>query len=548
MNLERIDFPCICKDMKLCEASLASSARLNESERKMPPGKLNDDPFVIWYRCSRCGRFWIRILFEGYHTGSFTFYAANVEKGAIETFHIDLIDEIFLASNITFVGGYDCNDRWTVYKGGFPVDPWYGFRREERLLKAREFAIKAHGNQKYGDKPYKFHLQKVQETMKRYHIATSNLFILIAGWLHDVLEDTATSKNEIVKDFGEEVADIVYRVTDEPGADRTERKRKTYHKIRGHIRATTVKLCDRIANAEASSDVPEKLKMYKNEHGEFRDAVCIQDHDSFLGDLWRHLDQLLGFDSINRCGIMDEIAAQVHGKELVRLPFRDQTRNLVVLSGRDSTSIFDAHQTVEAFNTQHRTNLRVVPHNVADFALNIGDTWRSLTSSMSFIVDATIAYEKPGTKLGEEIVCSYEGEPKVVMATGKYKGEKDVALVTLGLSANDFKKEDNSVVLDISDDRLIVVPNFPAESGWYMPHNRTGVPHGREVEESLDARYLSKRDFSSYAGSLARRVCACGCNLRQYVVADSKASWKRAVVAEVPEGDTAKIEALLNPV
>jgi hypothetical protein len=307
--------------------------------------------------------------------------------------------------------------------------------------------------------------------------------------------------------------------------------------------------------------------MYRSEYREFRDAVCDWSLDTLLGELWRHLDQLLGFDSINRCGIMDEIAAQVHGKELIRLQFRDQShrsnrvkyvlrylrskkhsRNLVVLSGEDSTSIFDAHQTVEAFNTRHRTNLRVVPHNVADFALNVGNTWRSLTSSMGFIVDAAIAYEKPGTKLGEEIVCSYKGEPKVVVATGKYKGEKDVALVTLGLSANDFKKEDNSVVLDISDDRLIVVPNFPANSGWYMPHNRTGVPHGREVEESLDARYLSKRNFSSYVGSLVRDVCACGCNLRQYVKASSKASWKQAVVAEVPEGDTAKIEELLNPV
>jgi len=245
---------------------------------------------------------------------------------------------------------------------------------------------------------------------------------------------------------------------------------------------------------------------------------------------------------------MDEIAAHVHGKELIRLQFRDQTRNIVVLSGRDSTSIFDAHQTVESFNTRHRTNLRVVPHNVADFALNVGVPGRNLASIFGFIVDATIAYEKPGTKLGEEIVFSLEGEPKVVMATGKYKGEKDVALVTLGLSANDFKKEDNSVVLDISDDRLIVVPNFPANSGWYMPHNRTGVPHGREVEESLNARYLSRWYRSPYVGSLVRKNCSCGCNLRQYVVASSKASWKQAVVAEVPEGDTAKIEALLNPV
>ena len=546
-KLKDVNYPCICMCKGHGESSSARSAMLNESNPKMP-GKLNDDPFVSWNRCSTCGRFSIRILFEGYHTGSYTFYEANVEKGAIEKFHIDLIDETFLASDMTFVGGYDFGDRTTVYKGGFPVDLWSGFRNKERLRKAKEFALKAHGQQMYGDKPYVVHLEHVHEVLKRYRHTNPDVLVQMAGWLHDVLEDTATSKTELVRDFGEEISDIVYRVTDEPGADRTERKRKTYRKIRGHMDATTVKLCDRIANVEASSDVPEKLNMYKNEHREFRDAVCFPDHDFRLGKIWMHLDQLLGIDSINRCGIMDEIAPQVHGKELVRLQFRDQTRNLVVLSGEDSTSFFDAHQTVEAFNTRHRTNLRVVSHNVADFALNVGDTWRSLAWSSDFIVDATIAYEKPGTKLGEEIVFSLEAEPKVVMATGKYKGEKDVALVTLGLSANDFKKEDNSVVLDISDDRLIVVPNFPADSGMYMPHNRTGVPHGREVEESLDARYLSCRYRSSYVGSLVRKVCVCGCNLRQYVVAESKPSCKYAVVAEVPEGDTAKIKALLNPV
>lgn len=280
--------------MRHRESSLARSARLNESEPKKPH-TLNDEPFVNWYRCSKCGRCWIRILFEGYHTGSFTFYATHVEQGAIESFHIDLIDEIFLASDMTFVGGYDRGDRTSVYRGGIPINPWFGFLRKERLLKAKEFAVKAHGQQMYGDKPYVVHLEHVHEVMKRYHISNSDLLVLMAGWLHDVLEDTATSQADLVRNFGEEIADIVCRVTDEPGADRTERKRKTYRKIRDHIGATTVKLCDRIANVEASSDVPEKLKMYKNEYREFRDAVCIPDHE-FLGDLWRHLDQLLGFD------------------------------------------------------------------------------------------------------------------------------------------------------------------------------------------------------------------------------------------------------------
>lgn len=295
MNLEYVDYPCICGGMRHDEPSSARIDGVNESKRKLP-GELNDEPFVSWYRCRKCGRFWIRILFEGYHTGSFTFYAAHIEPGAIETFHIDLIDEIFLASDITFIGGYDCDDRTSVYKGGFPIDPWSGFRSNERLLKAKEFAVKAHGQQMYGDKPYVVHLEHVHEVMKQYRHSNTDLLILMAAWLHDVLEDTATSKTELVRNFGQKIADIVYRVTDEPGADRTERKRKTYRKIRGHMDATSVKLCDRIANVEASSDVPEKLKMYKNEYREFRDAVYTQDLGFLHGDLWRHLDQLLGFD------------------------------------------------------------------------------------------------------------------------------------------------------------------------------------------------------------------------------------------------------------
>jgi hypothetical protein len=296
MNLKHVDYPCVCMCKGHRESSSVRSDRLNERERKLP-GELNDEPFVSWYRCSKCGRFWIRILFKGYHTGSFTFYATHVEKVVIETFHIDLIDEIFLASDITFVGGYDFGDRTTVYKGGFPVDLWSAFRKKDRLLKAKEFALKAHSQQMYGDKPYVVHLEHVHEVMKRYRNRNTDVLVLMASWLHDVLEDTATSKAELVRNFGEEVADIVYRVTDEPGADRTERKRKTYRKIRGHMDATTVKLCDRIANVEASSVVPEKLKMYRNEYREFRDALCDRSLDKLLGKIWSHLDQLLGFDN-----------------------------------------------------------------------------------------------------------------------------------------------------------------------------------------------------------------------------------------------------------
>lgn len=296
MNLEHADYPCVCMDNEHRASASTPGNRLDGRERELPAA-LHDDPLVSWYRCGKCDRNWIRILFEGYHTGSYTFYAVHVKQRVIETFHMDLIDEIFLASNISLVGGYDVGGRTTVYKGGFPVDPWSEFRKKERLLKAKTFAVKAHGRQMYGNKPYVVHLEHVHEVMKRYRNRTTDILVLMAGWLHDVLEDTATSRADLAGNFGEQVADIVYRVTDAPGLDRTQRKRNTYRKIRGHFDATTVKLCDRIANVEASADVPEKLDMYRQEHRAFRAAICFPDHDSLLGHIWRDLDRLLGLDT-----------------------------------------------------------------------------------------------------------------------------------------------------------------------------------------------------------------------------------------------------------
>jgi hypothetical protein len=211
---------------------------------------------------------------------------------------------------------------------------------------------------------------------------------------------------------------------------------------------------------------------------------------------------------------------------------------------------------VEALNKEHGMGLTVISHPVADVALNVGETWRSLPA---FVVNASIAYEKPGTRLGKEIVFSAEGEPRVVLATGKYKGELDVALVTLGVSSADFKKDGNSFVLDIPESRLVVVPNFPGPDGWYLPHAETGVPHGKEVKSSSDVRYLYRLNDSSYVGLLVRYDISasdihwhpsdysqCCCDW-QVVGAVCRASDRFGVVAEVPEGDAAKIQALTAP-
>src|SRR5574343_375545 len=97
------------------------------------------------------------------------------------------------------------------------------------LQAAEALATTAHKDQMYGDKPYIYHLQYVVEVLKRFNISDEN--ILVAGLLHDIVEDTDTTVFAITAMFGSRVADLVHRVTNEEGKNRRERHEKTYPKI-----------------------------------------------------------------------------------------------------------------------------------------------------------------------------------------------------------------------------------------------------------------------------------------------------------------------------
>jgi (p)ppGpp synthase/HD superfamily hydrolase len=81
------------------------------------------------------------------------------------------------------------------------------------IRRAKQFAIEAHGDQKrkYTGDPYWFHLQHVATILLRYS-ATAE--VVCAGWLHDTLEDTAASYQELCMRFGHDIANLVVEVTD----------------------------------------------------------------------------------------------------------------------------------------------------------------------------------------------------------------------------------------------------------------------------------------------------------------------------------------------
>lgn len=135
---------------------------------------------------------------------------------------------------------------------------------------ARLVAVKAHQGQYYDEMfPYEKHLDDVVRVLTDFGYTDAKL--LIAGYLHDVIEDGTVSYNDIRGYFGKEVAEIVYCVTDELGRNRKERKIKTLPKTRSNPDAIIVKLADRIANIRHGG----KIDMYANEFDEFEEELYI---------------------------------------------------------------------------------------------------------------------------------------------------------------------------------------------------------------------------------------------------------------------------------
>jgi guanosine-3',5'-bis(diphosphate) 3'-pyrophosphohydrolase len=73
--------------------------------------------------------------------------------------------------------------------------------------------------------------------------------VLVAALLHDTLEDTETTAQELVQLFGKEIAELVLEVTDDKALPKAERKRlQIEHAPHISRRAKLVKLADKICN------------------------------------------------------------------------------------------------------------------------------------------------------------------------------------------------------------------------------------------------------------------------------------------------------------
>jgi (p)ppGpp synthase/HD superfamily hydrolase len=128
-----------------------------------------------------------------------------------------------------------------------------------RILAAAYFAAEKHAQQKRkGEKgePYFNHLLEVAELISASN-PNLDVELMMAAFLHDTVEDTGVTLQELEERFGKDVADLVAEVTDDKSLPKETRKQlQVEHTPEKSSRAQTLKLADKISNLRAIVSSP----------------------------------------------------------------------------------------------------------------------------------------------------------------------------------------------------------------------------------------------------------------------------------------------------
>jgi hypothetical protein len=127
---------------------------------------------------------------------------------------------------------------------------------DRRLVaRARDFATAAHRGvgqlRKYTGEPYEEHLRRVAAIVERN---TDDAEMIAAAWLHDVVEDTPATIEEVEREFGPGVRELVDALTDvsrpHHGNRAARKAMDREHLAAAPARAQTVKLADLMDNCD----------------------------------------------------------------------------------------------------------------------------------------------------------------------------------------------------------------------------------------------------------------------------------------------------------
>ena len=119
----------------------------------------------------------------------------------------------------------------------------------EIVKNAELFAKKKHSGmmRKDGTTTYSKHLEDVVNRLKSLGVVDEEL--LCAGWLHDTIEDTETSFDDLYEQFGSRVAVLVSTLSKDMSLTRKQREQVYVKQLKeASFDAKLIKLCDISAN------------------------------------------------------------------------------------------------------------------------------------------------------------------------------------------------------------------------------------------------------------------------------------------------------------
>lgn len=145
------------------------------------------------------------------------------------------------------------------------------------IIKARAFMIRKHAGQvrKYTGEPYHTHPEEVLAILRRYGYGSNELMSIVA-LLHDTVEDTDTTFQDLADDFGAEAANGVWWLTDPPldvgnRAARKARARSRLSNAPFHLQ--TVKYADGMHNTQSIK--AHDVNFWRVYRHEFQDLLAV---------------------------------------------------------------------------------------------------------------------------------------------------------------------------------------------------------------------------------------------------------------------------------
>ena len=192
----------------------------------------------------------------------------------------------------------------------------------KNLWKAYEFGLRHHDGQKrLSGKPYFSHCIAVASTLANWKMDTTTV---IAGLLHDTIEDTDATLDEIIENFGEDLGNLVdglTKISEISYSSRKEKQAGNFMKmllsVAQDMRVIIIKFADRLHNMETIRHMTQ-IKRHRIAV-ETRDIYVPLAHRLGMSSVKSQLEDLV-FSVLNPTGYL-EMESKIKSSEKQRLKF-----------------------------------------------------------------------------------------------------------------------------------------------------------------------------------------------------------------------------------